>query len=192
MENYIVGNEVVTCRENDQIILALPPNEIATLIPEITIPTKYHSIVNIHFKPDQLCLLPNDVPFIGIINGMCQWVFRKNHLLSVTISNANDLVEQDANILARQAWQELAIIFPEKVIPLPPYRVLKERRATISQTPAQDILRPNSYTKWKNLHLAGDWINTGLPATIESAVQSGQNAAETIEECQIKKNNSLN
>ncbi len=191
VENYIVGNQVVTCRKNDHIILALPPNEIAALVPEVTIPTKYHPIVNIHFKPNRLCLLPNDVPFIGIINGMCQWVFRKNNLLSVTISNAKDLVEQDANILARQAWQEVATIIPEKVTPLPPYRVLKERRATISQTPAQDILRPNSYTKWENLHLAGDWINTGLPATIESAVQSGQNAAETVEKSQIKKN-SLN
>ena len=118
---------------------------------------------------------------------MCQWVFRKNHLLSVTISNANDLVEQDANILARQAWQEVSTIIPGRVIPLPPYRVVKERRATISQTPAQDILRPNSCTNWENLHLAGDWINTGLPATIESAVQSGQNAAETVEKAQIKK-----
>ena len=96
-------------------------------------------------------------------------------------------MELDANILARQAWQEVATIIPERVIPLPPYRVLKERRATISQTPAQDILRPNSYTKWENLPLAGDWLNTGLPATIESAIQSGQNAAETVEKSQIKK-----
>ena len=53
VENYIVGNEVVTCRKNDHIILALPPNEIAALVPKVTIPTKYHPIVNIHFKPNR-------------------------------------------------------------------------------------------------------------------------------------------
>ena len=47
-------------------------------------------------------------------------------------------------------------------------------------TPEQDARRPGARTRYRNLMLAGDWTNTGLPATIESAIRSGQRAAEII------------
>ncbi|HUO55056.1 MAG TPA: FAD-dependent oxidoreductase, partial [Rhodoblastus sp.] len=52
-----------------------------------------------------------------------------------------------------------------------------EKRATFAATPAQDALRPGAETQWRNLVLAGDWTQTGLPATIEGAVRSGVRAA---------------
>ena len=57
-------------------------------------------------------------------------------------------------------------------------RIVKEKRATFAATPAQDALRPQAQTRWRNLHLAGDWTQTGLPATIEGAIRSGERAAE--------------
>ena len=54
---------------------------------------------------------------------------------------------------------------------LPKFRVIKERNATIAQTPAQENKRPDCLTVWKNIFLAGDWTNTGLPSTIH---QTGQ------------------
>jgi uncharacterized protein with NAD-binding domain and iron-sulfur cluster len=54
-------------------------------------------------------------------------------------------------------------------------------RATFSQTPEENKRRPDSRTKWENLFLAGDWTNTGLPATIESAIVSGQKVAEILD-----------
>src|SRR5262249_35144360 len=57
-------------------------------------------------------------------------------------------------------------------------RVIKEREATISHTIESDRIRPPAATRVGNLILAGDWTDTGLPATIESAVISGLRAAE--------------
>ena len=57
---------------------------------------------------------------------------------------------------------------------------MRERRATFAATPAQDAKRPGAATKWRNLVLAGDWTDTGLPATIEGAIRSGNRAADLI------------
>jgi uncharacterized protein with NAD-binding domain and iron-sulfur cluster len=60
---------------------------------------------------------------------------------------------------------------------MPPWRIVKEKRATFAQTPAQIARRPGPRTRWPNLVLAGDWTDTGLPATIEGAIRSGVTAA---------------
>ncbi len=61
--------------------------------------------------------------------------------------------------------------------PMPPARVVKEKRATFAQTPAAMALRAKTRTAFRNLFLAGDWTDTGLPATIEGAIRSGRAAA---------------
>ena len=63
---------------------------------------------------------------------------------------------------------------------LPPWQIVRERRATFAATPAQDAKRPGAATQWSNLVLAGDWTDTGLPATIEGAIRSGNRAADII------------
>jgi uncharacterized protein with NAD-binding domain and iron-sulfur cluster len=69
---------------------------------------------------------------------------------------------------------------------LPPWLIARERRATFAATPAQDLKRPGAETAWRNLTLAGDWTDTGLPATIEGAIRSGNRAAELIASRQVK------
>ena len=63
---------------------------------------------------------------------------------------------------------------------MPPWQIVRERRATFAATPAEDAKRPGAKTAWRNLFLAGDWTQTGLPATIEGAIRSGNRAADLL------------
>jgi uncharacterized protein with NAD-binding domain and iron-sulfur cluster len=67
---------------------------------------------------------------------------------------------------------------------MPPWQIVRERRATFAATPQENAKRPDTATAWANLFLAGDWTATGLPATIESAIRSGNRAAEFVEQSQ--------
>ena len=98
----------------------------------------------------------------------------------MTISAADQLAEKSSDQIAALIWREIAKVIGRTSDTIPPVRVIKEQRATIAQTPAQNRQRPDSLTNWQNLFLAGDWTNTGLPATIESAVYSGQKAADLL------------
>jgi hydroxysqualene dehydroxylase len=61
---------------------------------------------------------------------------------------------------------------------IPPWQIIKERRATFAALPSENARRPPCATQWNNLMLAGDWTQTGLPATIEGAIRSGNRAAD--------------
>jgi len=63
---------------------------------------------------------------------------------------------------------------------LPPWQIVCERRATFEAPPEQKALRPGAKTALKNPFLAGDWTDTGLPATIEGSVRSGDRAADLV------------
>jgi uncharacterized protein with NAD-binding domain and iron-sulfur cluster len=78
--------------------------------------------------------------------------------------------------LARMIWRDVQRVV-DVPSDMPPWQVVRERRATFAATPAQNAKRPGVSTAWRNLALAGDWTDTGLPATIESAVRSGTRAA---------------
>ena len=113
----------------------------------------------------------------GVVHGLTQWLFTYPGRLSVTISAADALMQLPREELARKVWSEVAKIagLPDA---LPPWQVVRERRATIATDPQQESLRPAAQTAWDNLFLAGDWTDTGLPPTIESAIRSGERAAK--------------
>jgi hydroxysqualene dehydroxylase len=156
------------------IILAVPPVVAAELVPGLAAPTEFRAIVNAHFKIDPA---PSLAPIIGIVNGTIEWVFTFKDRISITISAADRLLDMSREALARKIWDELAIVaeLPDR---MPPWQIVRERRATFAATPAQNALRPASTTRWRNLFIAGDWTDTGLPATIEGAIRSGNRAAD--------------
>jgi len=79
------------------------------------------------------------------------------------------------------AVRELAGFFPEvKRAKLLKAAVTKEVRATYSIRPGLDRIRPAAQSPWPGIYLAGDWIATGWPSTMESGVRSGYLAAEAI------------
>jgi hydroxysqualene dehydroxylase len=94
----------------------------------------------------------------------------------VTISDANSMMDAPREQLAADLWREVAGLTGLSD-DLPSWRVIKERRATFAASPEEDARRPTTETKWSNLLLAGDYVQNGLPATIEGAIRSGQAAA---------------
>jgi squalene-associated FAD-dependent desaturase len=160
----------------DRVVLAVPPWVAVDLLPGLTVPTEFQAIVNLHFR---IAADPGEAGFWGLIGATAEWVFVKPGVVSVTISAANRLVDRSAEDLAATVWPEVRRLLdlPE---PLPPWRVVKEKRATFAATPAQQLRRPSATTMWQNCTLAGDWTATGLPATIEGAIRSGVAAAQAL------------
>jgi squalene-associated FAD-dependent desaturase len=170
------GGETIALDGGDAVILAVPPYAAASLIKDLTVPTEFRAIVNAHFRISPPADMP---PILGVLNGTVEWIFAFPGRVSVTISAGDRLVDGARDVLAKTIWSEVANAtgLPAD---LPPWQIVRERRATFAATPAQDAKRPGTETRWRNLALAGDWTDTGLPATIEGAIRSGNRAADVI------------
>jgi len=168
---------LVDVAESDHVVLAVPAPVAARLLPELVVPDDHAPIVNAHYR----VAAPANTPlFIGLVGGTAEWVFRKRAIVSVTVSAADALVDRPAEELAAALWCDVAAAYGLAEQPLPPFRIVKERRATFRATPAQVKRRPSTKTRWNNVLLAGDYVDTGLPATIEGAIRSGLAAAAAI------------
>lgn len=164
----------ISLGKDDRVVLATPAWAAADFLPDVSAPNEFRSIVNAHFAIAPPAGAPQ---MVGIIGGTAEWVFAFPDRISVTVSGADAIVDRDREDLAKTLWRDVAAahgLRPE----LPPWQVVKERRATFAATPEQAKRRAKAETRWANLFLAGDWTDTGLPATIEGAVRSGNRAAE--------------
>jgi squalene-associated FAD-dependent desaturase len=161
--------------DDEEIVLAVPASVAARLVPGLLVPDAFAPIVNAHFR----AAAPAGSPlFIGVIGGAAEWIFRKPRVLSVTVSAAERFVDRPAAELGALFWHDVALAYGLPAMPVPPVRILKERRATFLASPEQLRRRPQTVTHWKNLLLAGDYVDTGLPGTIEGAIRSGFAAAQ--------------
>ncbi len=169
--------DTVALGPEDNVVLAVPAAIAARLVPELVVPDDYAPIVNAHFR----CEVPPSAPlFLGIVGGTAEWVFRKREVVSVTVSAADRLIDKTADELRDLLWRDVALALGMPLLPVPPVRIVKERRATFRANPAQLRRRPSTATRWPNLRLAGDYIHTDLPDTIEGAIRSGFAAAAHI------------
>ncbi len=161
---------------DNSVILSVPPWIAQDLLPGLTAPDEFRGILNVHF---QIAPPRGQPAILGVVSGNIDWLFAFPDRLSVTISNADRFIDRPRHGLAAEIWEEVAALTglaPD----LPPWQIVKEKRATFAATPAQDAKRPVSRTRWANVVLAGDWVQTGLPATIEGAVRSGYKAASIV------------
>jgi squalene synthase HpnD len=148
-------------------------------------------IVSLHLWLDRPIL---HEPFIGLLDSPVHWVFSRDHIhganpvgqeghiITAVVSGARDLVEKTGAELEELTLKELARFLPEAVgVKVLHRMVYKSRSATFAATPETEPLRPDATTEWSNFWLAGDWTNTGLPATIEGAIVSGNRAARAVD-----------
>ena len=174
------GGETFALGAADRVILAVPPAAAASLIPSLSVPEASSSIVNAHFRLSEAARLPADLPFLGLVGGTAQWLFVRGDVASITVSAADALAAEPAEEIARRTWSDVAAALDLERSALRAWRVVKERRATFAQTPEEVRRRPGVRTELANVYLAGDWIDTGLPATIEGAIRSGHVAARLV------------
>lgn len=170
------GADKIKLDERDAVVLAVPSWVAADLVPDLSVPTAYRAIVNGHFK---IKPAPDQPRILGVVNGAVQWIFAYDNHVSITISAAEAFLDQPREELAALLWADVKAATGLKG-DLPPWQIIKEKRATFACTPEEVAKRPKQKTAWKNLVLAGDYVDTGLPATIEGSVRSGFQAARLV------------
>ncbi len=173
-----------------KLLPALPAHTPGTqnLLPE-QLPYFEHSpITGIHLWFDRKI---TDLPHAVLLDTTIQWMFNKSLLqpetranstgdyLELVVSASKALVPMQRQEIIDLAIRELAQFFPiAREAKLVKAAVVKEVRATFCVTPGLDACRPGPRTAWPGIFLAGDWTNTGWPATMEGAVRSVYLAAE--------------
>lgn len=169
----------IALRGGDVAIVALPVRQLAPLLPGTALPGPGRSIANAHF------VVPGHglPPVLALLGGVAHWLFARGDVVSVTVSAAE---RSPLEGLGREAalarlWSDVAgaLRAHGSAVPgaMPTARFLRERGATFDQSPAGVAARAPARTAWPNLFLAGDHVATGLPATLEGAVLSGERAA---------------
>jgi hydroxysqualene dehydroxylase len=179
-------------------IAAVPPAQLLRLLPEAMASDGLFAQIDTLKSSPIICVhvwLDREVTpsaFVGFVGTATQWLFNKRRIfseygarhpgyLSFVISGARELVELPNDDLLKMVINDLSAMIPAaKEAQMIKALVLKEKHATFAPDPASDAVRPSVQTAVPNLFLAGDWIQTGLPATIESAVIAGRSAAAAI------------
>jgi squalene-associated FAD-dependent desaturase len=170
------GTDRLAVSPGDAVILAVPAFAATALVPGLIAPTAFRAILNTHFRAPAPTGQPS---MIGVLNGTSEWIFSFPGRISVTTSNADRFMNEPRDKLADIIWREVCAVTGlsgER----PAWQIVRERRATFAATPEQNARRPGATTAWRNLFLAGDWTATGLPATIESAIRSGNRASDLV------------
>jgi len=187
-EIIINENKVVEVKTTDEVykdfdcvITAIPFYALNNIFPEFfeneKMEFEYSSILNIHIW---LKYNPMKEKFYGLIDSPVHWIFNKGCHINLVISDADYLIDKSAEEIYRMCVSELIKYTKLEESDILRYKVLKEKKATFIPSNKITNTRPSSNTQITNLFLAGDWIDTGLPSTIESAVKSGRIAAELI------------
>jgi len=181
--------------EGVPVISAVPWQQLAVVLPSDLLRTEpfFAAALALHPAPIISINLWFDAPitdleFAGLRGTTIQWLFDKSrilgasdHYVSLVLSGAHEHVKRSKEELLAIALRDLSELLPAvRKAKLLHSLVIKERFATFSPSPEAEPLRPPARTPVPGLFLAGDWTATGLPATIEGAVQSGYTAAREL------------
>lgn len=178
-----LGDETISLNEEDAVVLAVPRAQAGRIVPDCSIPDGDTAIVNAHFKMAEPLDADKAPPLLGLVNSKTHWIFTRGNIISLTISAADalglDRISEDD--LLPQLWDEVVAALDLPVgTTYDAGRLIRERRATFDQSPESVAKRPAAKTQYSNLVLAGDWTDTGVPATIEGSIRSGEMAAKAV------------
>jgi phytoene dehydrogenase-like protein len=157
----------------DALILAVPPWTARALASGISAPTEFAATLTAHFAMAPPASAPR---VLGIVNGPFPWMFCYPDRISVGVRDAGAALATPREQLAAQYWRVAAALTGLSDA-LPAWRIIRQKRGGFLATPAQDALRPPCETPWRNLFLAGAYVQNGLPESIESSLLSGAIAA---------------
>jgi squalene-associated FAD-dependent desaturase len=178
------GEEKIALGDHDEVILAIPPSRLKQIVAGLDPPDDNASILNVHYRT--LHPVPStplgDGPFIGMVSSDAHWCFVRDDVVSLTVSasHAIGMDEVPNQQAADDMWRETQVALDLGNMPYQAVRVIRERRATPDQSPQAAAKRLKPETEWRNLTLAGDHTATGVPATIEGSVRSGDRAAAIV------------
>ncbi|MGL6076041.1 MAG: hydroxysqualene dehydroxylase HpnE [Fimbriiglobus sp.] len=177
----------------DETILAVPFDRVTALLPEawrrqvpfsLADQLEPSPITSVHLWYDRPI---TELPHVVMLDSVCQWLFSRGesspgeHYVQVVVSAARELRGLGREEIERRVILELQQFFPiAATAKLIRSKVVTEHTATFSAIPGIDAIRPPQATPIAGLTLAGDWTQTGWPATMEGAVRSGYLAAEVI------------
>jgi len=171
-------------REVDAIVSAIPARALARLLPTSGVVDFTPSpIVSVYLWYDEPWLTDD---FVAILNSDVQWIFRKRvtngQLVALTISAASSIVDKTSDDIIAYCDDELRKTFSSmKNVQRVHGQVIKEKSATPLLNPRERFMRKTGHLHVpKNLAIAGDWTDTGLPATIEGAARSGVSAVHAL------------
>jgi len=193
--SLLVGGQEVRF---DYLVLAVSFDTLARILPDTAVAAPLAAalgqftsspITGIHLWFDREV---SDLDHAVLLDRTIQWMFHKSRLIAarengngsyveLVVSCSRSLVEQSKMEIVELAMREVREFFPAaRTANLVKSTVIKEVNATYSPRPGVDRVRPKPVTAWPRVFLAGDWIATGWPATMEGAVRSGYLAAESL------------
>jgi squalene-associated FAD-dependent desaturase len=206
-EIIIQNNKAIGVRLNseeeifaDAIISAVPHESLNNILNFEIIGSHFQEIMNYSYSPIISIYLWFDKEimvedFVALLGTHIHWVFNRRRLvksesqinetyhghIALTISAAIELINLSDSELIEICLSELRQVLPKaRTANLKHHRIIKYKKATVLPTPEFTHNRPKSKTSIDNLYIAGDWTDTGLPATLEGAAVSGVMAAREV------------
>jgi len=179
----------------EHVLAAVPRRSLTEIAPSESLPEAARrelgasAIVNVYLWYDRPVA---DLAFAGTLDPDLQWIFDRErllgreaaggHCLGVSLSAADAVAGEAKDAIAARADEAVARLFPaRRAARLLRHAVVKELRATFRAGPGLLGRRPApGAAAARGLWLAGDWTDTGWPATMEGAVRSGEAAADAI------------
>ena len=171
-----------------KLIANMPPAEGATALLAQIQKHEHWPLCSVHLWFDRPI---TELPHAVLLDREIHWLYNKGRLqpwrklkgsyVELVVSASNTFTALSREQAIALAMKELAEFFPiVREAKLEKAALVKEVRATFGVPPGIDAARPEAVSPWPQLYLAGDWINTGWPSTMESAARSGHLAAEAL------------